>query len=139
MDLAFFQRLLDIQRRALAHADSALVEQGAARLEAEIMALQRRGVEIILFEMPIHPELAALPGSIHARSQATQVAERCGCALLQFPEGSGFETTDGLHLTLTSAERLARHLVARVSALSSTGGDEAGRRLNAPHAKSYLP
>lgn len=124
MTSEFFEGLVDIQRRAMAHVDSAQAQRVAAEMARRISEIQRRGVEVVILEMPIHPELVDSPASRLARSKMGELAKACGCVVIGPAVGAEYPTTDGLHLTADAAERFGR-LVASVPFARSAA--ESGR------------
>lgn len=97
---------------AVVPADS-IQSRFLAMLAEGVGDLERNGAEVVFFEMPIEQELADSP--LAAKGRALIAARFPGNRFL-LPEGSGWRTTDGLHLTKADAARCSGWL-ARAAGL----------------------
>lgn len=96
-------RILDIQKKDYAQIPKRL-DSRLEQLDEYIVSLQRDGVKIIFHEMPIHPELAVMPRACLIRETLLEkYPPRSGIVWLDSPDPNRFATTDGLHLSASSA------------------------------------
>lgn len=79
-------------------------------LERLVEALKRKGVRVVFFEMPIHPELYRAPLKRAARDALLSRYPPGRHQWLDLQQCGAVETTDALHLTYRDALRVARVL-----------------------------
>jgi len=103
---------LDVQRASYAQTIAPeLLERNLREIEAGVRALQKRGTQVVLFEMPIHPSLEDTP-----RARQIRIAFREKFPDLAFVSadelgrGATIQTVDGVHLTPNEAPRVAASL-----------------------------
>ena len=88
-----------------------LLEQQLVEIQKQIWALQKKHIEVVLFEMPTHPTLMNMP-------QALQIRE---AFRVLFPDliyltpemvsgGKSIQTVDGVHLSMEEAPHIAAAL-----------------------------
>jgi hypothetical protein len=77
-----------------------------ARLRTDITLLERRGVKVIFFEMPIHSELCDAPIQVSIRDLLH--AEFRTRPYIHITDCGTVATTDGIHLSGAPAEQVTR-------------------------------
>lgn len=81
------------------------VQRFMRMLRNEVDALEQRGVEVLFFEVPIHPDLERAALSELSRSLVEQHFQNA--PFLRMPEQPIWRTTDGLHLDKADARRFS--------------------------------
>jgi hypothetical protein len=91
-------------------------------LEKNLSSLVDQGVEVILVELPVHPERRALGAALIAEADAAlgDVAARVGIERIRLEELSTPETRDGFHTTRGGRVRVTKDLIAALEALGVT-------------------
>jgi hypothetical protein len=102
-----FNRLLGIEKRNRAVPLSKDVRAKLIRgLDADIAALKGRGIEVVFFEMPVHPALCETPLQTSLRSLIrTQFPAE---PYISLGDCHAVTTADGLHLSYVEAEPVTR-------------------------------
>ena len=103
---SLFDRMLDLQRVAYAREISA--DERTIMLDSlsrNLQVLKTRGVHVLFFEMPTHPDLCELPRQEGLRENLR--AAFPDVPYVRLGECQGIQSTDGVHLTLDEARQVA--------------------------------
>ncbi len=83
-------------------------------LEKEISYFEQKGVKIVFFEMPYHPDVCASAGYNLSRNKVYRVFPQNQYEYLQSYNCGDFKTQDGVHLLAESAHRYTKLFVEQV-------------------------
>lgn len=99
----------DLKKEYAGVPDTAKVQTQLRLLKQKIEQLEARGVRIVFFEMPIHPELTHSVRCHYLRTHFRTVFTPARYAYIPSKEWH-FQTTDGIHLALSEARTFSRYL-----------------------------
>jgi len=109
VDPAFFQKMLDSYRRDYAKApDEREVSRRIGVIRGQVERLSARNARFFFFETPIHPGLADSVQSTCVRKRLMEAFPPGSYTWLPRPDDAKYRTTDGIHLTDSSACEFAR-------------------------------
>ena len=83
--------------------DIKLLRRCFKKLKAYVINLQKRGVNIVFFEMPVNSVLRNLQKPSIIRSSFYQNFSPAAYTYIPIPDSLKFETTDGIHLNKDDA------------------------------------
>ncbi len=105
----FFKKMLDSYRRDYAKTpDERELSKRVKTIRGQMERLSGRNVRFIFFETPIHPELAASVQSVYVRKRLMEAFPPGAYTWLPRPDDAKYHTTDGIHLTDSSAYEFAK-------------------------------
>ena len=108
---AIFDKMLDLQREQRGKSpDAAALDEVMKEVKRLADALENKGTRIVLFEMPIHPDLAGMAEPVAIRATFSKYFPQDRYRWITSPDARGFNTTDGLHLDEESAARYTAYL-----------------------------
>lgn len=96
--------------------DEAYINDCFDRLGKSVSRLEKRGVNIVFFEMPVNKELNNLPKATSIRSRFYQQFPVTKYSYIPIPAGMEYKTTDGLHLSKEEALAYTLHLRSKMKA-----------------------
>jgi hypothetical protein len=102
--------------------DEHTTEDIMKELKLIVDGLISRGSKVVLFEMPMHPLVCDSPEIIHMRAAIHETFTNDQYLILQPPNCSDFNTTDGIHLPFPDAKRYADDLQRQCSVHNVTIG-----------------
>lgn len=117
------QFMLDQRRAEYAEvipADELSLSLQSLRLRLERLA-SRTGTKVVLFEMPVHPDLCESDRAEGIRKEIGKVFAEDDFSLFLAPDCTVYRTSDGHHLTQASAMQYARFLDGRVRSVYVDG------------------
>jgi len=76
-----------------------------------VATLQKRGVKVVFFEMPIHPSLYGTPQTIIIKKALLNTFPADKYDWIPSPAPADYHTTDGMHLNNESAHRYSNFLI----------------------------
>lgn len=90
--------------------DPQLITEKAFRLKQYVNELKDRGTEVVFYEMPVNEDLCdlILPKTIRQQMHETFPPDQY--TYIPQPDCSGYQTSDGVHLTADEAERYSKYL-----------------------------
>ena len=80
------------------------------QLREFVDVLRSRGSDVVLFEMPMHPDVCAAEGVVHMRRAISLALSPETYRQLPPPDCGEYGTTDGLHLSSDGAMLFAETL-----------------------------
>ncbi|GAO45235.1 hypothetical protein [Flavihumibacter petaseus] len=92
--------------------DSNEVEQRFALLKTYVDRFVGRGAEVIFFEMPVHPKVAACTIPKAIRKKMKEYFPPTVYKYIEQPDCTPYQTTDGIHLQLGEADTYAVYFTA---------------------------
>ena len=110
-DAAVFQNALSLQiqgydRPLPIHVIRPYLE----RLEALVISLEERGTEVVMFEMPVHPQLEASKVAAQVRSATKARLKNRFIGYEELSQGLAIKTSDGVHLRGSEAKGVVGNL-----------------------------
>lgn len=97
--------------------DLNLLNEKAAELKKMVDYLSRRGVMVVFFEPPTHPDIANSASSKGVRQNLTRNFPKDKYLWLPLPNYEAYHTTDGIHLTERSARDFSITLDKQINAV----------------------
>ena len=91
-----------------------LIEDCFNRLANEVNHLEKKGVKIKFFEMPIDYRLCNLPYPTKTRAQFYSRFPKEKYVYIQQPECSDYQTSDGIHLTEKSSNKYTTYFLNKI-------------------------
>lgn len=72
------------------------------KLAGLISYFQKKGTQVVLFELPVDPAICSLPRTRQIRTAIKEAFEPMNCAFIDVPDCNNYRTTDGVHLEMPS-------------------------------------
>lgn len=108
---AIFDKMLELQREQRGKApDPEALDMVMKEVKRVTDELEKKGARIMLFEMPIHPDLVGMAEPVAIRAAFSKYFPQGRYHWIPSPYAHGFNTTDGLHLDEESAARYTAYL-----------------------------
>jgi hypothetical protein len=85
--------------------EPALVKQSFQLLQAYVKEIESKGGKVIFFEMPVNPRIYNLPKAKITRNNFYTFFPKQQYEYMPLPSSEEYSTTDGIHLTLESAQK----------------------------------
>ncbi len=114
-----FERML--QRQVATHAEiptEAATRQAVEALKTLVDRVRANGSTVVLFEMPMHPQLCDSPRRNHMRAALAAAMPQPRYPRLPRPDCTPYHTADGIHLERPEARRFAAQLTATLRRLA---------------------
>ena len=113
---AVFQNMLDMQVEAYSkNPDPVLVRDCFNNLQKHLSSLEKRGANIIFFEMPIHKKLCDLPWPKTIRENYHVCFPPDKYKYIPMPDCAEYTTTDGVHLVGEEALKYTNYFKTQLS------------------------
>jgi len=114
----FFQKMLARQAEDYNETpDSAFLRLRFEDLSKEVENLEKNGVRVVFFEMPVNETLCDLPEPQMIREYYRRFFPESTYDYIRVPHCSGYKTTDGAHLDKVEALRYTKFFKRNVEAL----------------------
>jgi hypothetical protein len=125
---------LEVQRASYAETIAPqLLARNLQDMAADVRTLQRRGTQVVLFELPTHPSLEDTPRALQIRTAfRAKFPDLAFVSADELARGGPIRTVDGVHLALDESPRVAaalasHHVGACAAAREGVGGKPALR------------
>lgn len=92
----------------------ALMQKQFSKLQADVAVLERRGVQVVFFEMPLDVHLCDSPRAIAIRTAFKSYFPEHTYRYVGVPDCGKYQTTDGVHLNAASATEYTSYLQAQI-------------------------
>jgi hypothetical protein len=99
--------------------DKDLFKERFDELQRDVSALEKRGVNVIFFEMPVNAKICNLPRPRTIRSYFHKYFPATTYSYIPMPDCGDYKTTDGAHLTDEEAVRYTNYLKLKIDPLVS--------------------
>ncbi len=111
VDDEVFARVLQLQVDKYAHApEPGVLDERFAALKQYVQDLEKHGVHVIFYEMPLHPILCSSPLADALRSHFHQFFPPSKYRYIPAPDCSRYHTTDGIHLSRAEGALYSEYL-----------------------------
>jgi hypothetical protein len=109
---------LDVQRVSYAQIVAPqLLQRSLKEMEADVRMLQKRGTQVALFELPVHPSLEDMPRARQIRAAFRATFPDLGFVSAdELARGRPIRTVDGVHLALDESPDVAASLASHHAA-----------------------
>ena len=109
---------LDVQRVSYAQTLAPqLLQRNLKEIEADVRMLQKRGTQVVLFELPVHPSLEDTPRARQIRAAFRATFPDLGFVSAdELGRGEPIRTVDGVHLALDESSHVAASLASHHTA-----------------------
>ena len=115
---ALFMKTLNVQRKDYLNAPGKETSEAIfTQLKDYTDYFQQEGVDVIFFEMPVHPSLCNLPKAVVIREKFYQNFPRDKYYYIPMPNCNIYHTTDGIHLTQEETLVYTSYLKNRIKTL----------------------
>ncbi len=84
------------------------------RLRAELDELLSNGIEVILYEMPLHPDFCSSEVVRRTRVECQKLADEAGIRFITLQNCEFYQTNDGIHLVEHSGLKFTRYLKSKI-------------------------
>ena len=101
-----------------------VTQEAISQLREFVDILRSRGSAVVLFEMPMHPDVCAAAGVVHIRRAVRLSLPSETYLQLPSPECNNYKTTDGLHLSVEEAQRFTEFLYQELKLRGLHIGDD---------------
>jgi hypothetical protein len=99
VDENIFQKLLNLQKESYSQRpEEKQIKESFQNLTGYVNSLERKGVNIIFFEMPVNGTLCSLPKAITIRESFFKYFPPTKYQYIPMPPCTEYKTTDGVHL-----------------------------------------
>lgn len=117
-DDTFFQKMLSLQAEDYSVTpDTAALQSSFETLASEVENLEKNGVRVVFFEMPVNETLCDLPEPQMIRDYYRRYFPESRYTYIRVPNCAGYKTTDGAHLGVAEALRFTKFFKQQVEAL----------------------
>jgi hypothetical protein len=117
-----FNKMLKIQIKDYSvHPDSALMNSCFEKLKEYVSILEKKGVKIVFFEIPVNNELKELPKAVAIRERFYHDFPPTTYSYIKPPDTIFYKTTDGQHLSGSEALDYTLFFRNRISLLMQMG------------------
>ena len=100
--------------------DSTSLDDIVSDLRRHVTDLERRGVDVVFFEMPEHAKFREMPRPTSVRQRLHEAFPASRYSWVTQVDHATYRTTDFVHLTAAGSKRYAEVLKAHVASLSPT-------------------
>jgi len=95
--------------------DTARLSQALDLLSSYVNKLEKKGINVIFFEMPVHEKIYNLASPTQIRLAILNRFPSSEYKYITLPPGLNFKTTDGVHLDLGGAYQYRSHFMHKVN------------------------